>query len=88
MHEYDIPCSEKDYFWAKRGREITEDLLLQLLYSLNPIECARLVSKYNEYCRQYENDRCDYTEGELIDMYCGPFNIRPECFSVEAMYIQ
>ena len=88
MIEYGIPCSEKDYFWAMRGRLITDRLLLAIAHPINPNNTAQLVNKYNEYCRQYANDRCDYTEGELRDMYCGPFFIRPECFSVEVMYIQ
>ena len=88
MIEYGIPCSAKDYYWAVRGREYTDSMLLRLLDAINPLEEANLVAKYNAACRQYNNDRWDYTKGELLDMYCGPFNIRPECFAIEVMYIQ
>lgn len=88
MCDYGIPCSVTEYFEAIRGREATDYLLRSIMTDTDAKSREHQVATYNFCCELYGNDRCDYTLEELEDMYYGPFSIRPECFSVETMYIQ
>ena len=88
MHEYDRPCTYEEYVMAKRGREESDRILHRIMTADDPESKADKVEKYNRWCTWYNNDRADYTLGELEDMYYGPFSIRPECFAIETMFIQ
>lgn len=88
MVEYGTVCSKLDYDMALLGRTKSDAVLDEIVNTDDPKRKAYLVGKYNHLCRIWVNDRCNYTLGELEDMYYGPFSIRPECFAVEIMHIQ
>ena len=88
MIEYGKVCSKLDYAMALLGRIKSDAILDEIVNTDDPKRKAYAVCMYNYLCSRWTNDRCDYTLGELEDMYYGPFSIRPECFAIEIMHIQ